>query len=132
MMRLTNMHAIIAADDAAIAGNAARRAGFKAAATRAFKRDGFVSCPEGGGWTSALTRSAQPGVAFQVTMFGPDGDPRGHGDAATMAEALERLWVNCSAGRRTKRGKPLPDRRPKGERKPAKAVKIRFGRLVSA
>lgn len=128
-MRLSNKNAVIAGDDARIAGEKARAAGFKAAAARELKRKGYVARPEGAGWTSTITKSTRPGVAYQVTTFSPDGQPRGHGDALSLDDALERLWVNCRAeATRTERGKPAPDRRPKGERSRAKV--LRLGRLI--
>jgi hypothetical protein len=68
------------------------RARFYERARRDFDRDGYFAVADRYG-THAITKSAQPGVAYQVTRLDLDERPTGHTEAATWEAAASQLWV---------------------------------------
>lgn len=93
---------------------ARKQADFIADARATFERKGVVVVESYGNevrFTSVLTRSARPGVNYQVTDF-EDGEPIGHREFEELGAALFELWDVSSP--RTKGVPPMPN--PRGHR----------------
>lgn len=92
------------------------RGEFVAEAKARFGKDRIVSVESYGDevrFTSSLTKSARPGVAYQVTDF--EGDlPIGHREYDDLEAALEGLWDVSSP--RTKGLPPMPNPAPEDPR----------------
>lgn len=104
----------------------ARKAGFLARARADFKSDGIVVREPNmqPGWQHVLTKSARPGVEYQITRIDETGEPIGHSEHADIDVALKQLWDNTGLQSTRPSGRPAADPIPRA------LPKLHRGRLV--